>query len=103
MPLGNTNQLLGVDKIDGMKTGNTPASGGCVVITAEKPATVLKQADGSSVVFRHRMVVVVLGSADPFGEARSLLYQGWSGYERWLAAGRPVTDPRQTLTGYTGR
>lgn len=101
--LRNTNQLLGVDRIDGMKTGNTPASGGCVVITAEKPATVMKQPDGSSVIFRHRMVVVVLGSADPFGEARSLLYQGWGAYDQWLAAGRPVTDKRQMLNDFTGR
>lgn len=101
--LKNTNQLLGVDKIDGMKTGNTPASGGCVVITAERPSTVMKQQDGSSVIFRHRMVVVVLGSADPFGEARSLLYQGWGAYDQWLAAGRPVTDKKQMLNAFTGR
>jgi D-alanyl-D-alanine carboxypeptidase len=101
--LKNTNQLLGTDRIDGMKTGNTPASGGCVVITAEKPATVMKHQDGSSVLFRHRMVVVVLGSADPFGEARSLLYQGWSTYDQWLAAGRPVTDKKQMLNNFTGR
>ena len=101
--LRNTNQLLGVDRIDGMKTGNTPASGGCVVITAEKPATVLKQPDLSSVIFRHRMVVVVIGSADPFGEARSLLYQGWGAYDQWLAAGRPVTDKKQMLNDFTGR
>lgn len=98
--LKNTNQLLGVDKIDGMKTGNTPASGGCVVITAERPSTVLKQPDGSSVIFRHRMVVVVLGSADPFGEARALLAQGWGAYDQWLAAGRPVTDKRQMLNDF---
>lgn len=101
--LRNTNQLLGVDKIDGMKTGNTPASGGCVVVTAERPSTVIKQADGSTVVFRHRMMVVVLGSADPFGEARSLLYQGWGVYDQWLAAGRPVTDRRQMLNEFSGR
>lgn len=101
--LRNTNQLLGVDRIDGMKTGNTPASGGCVVITAERPSTVLKQPDGSTIVFRHRMVVVVLGSADPFGEARSLLYQGWGAYDQWLAAGRPVTDKKQMLNDFTGR
>lgn len=101
--LRNTNQLLGVDRIDGMKTGNTPASGGCVVITAERPSTVMKQPDGSSVVFRHRMVVVVLGSADPFGEARSLLSQGWGAYTQWLQAGRPVTDKRQMLSDYVGR
>ena len=98
--LVNTNQLLGVDRIDGIKTGNTPASGGCVVISAERPANVSKQADGSSVVYRHRMVVVVLGSGNPFGEARSLLAQGWQVYDQWLRVGRPVTDRRQMLSDF---
>lgn len=97
MSIQNTNQLLGMEGIDGVKTANTPRSGGCVVITAEKPASVYAQPDGSSVVFRHRMVVVVLGSADPFGEARGLLSQGWRAYDQWLSAGRPVTDRKQLL------
>jgi D-alanyl-D-alanine carboxypeptidase len=100
VPLKNTNQLLGVDLIDGVKTGNTVRSGGCVVISAEKPSSVVVQADNSSAIYRHRMVVVVLGSANPFGEARSLLHQGWAAYEHWLAAGRPITDKRQMLDHY---
>lgn len=97
MNLGNTNQLLGENRIDGMKTANTPYSGGCVAITADRNASVLKQADGSSMIFRHRMVVVVLGSADPFSEARGLLQQGWQVYDGWLNAGRPVTQQNQLL------
>jgi len=97
VPLQNTNQLLGVDRIDGVKTGNTERSGGCVVISAEKPASVQVQADNSSLIYHHRMVVVVLGSANPFAEARTLLHQGWAAYDRWLAAGRPITDKKQML------
>lgn len=97
MALSNTNQLLGVDRIDGIKTGNTARSGGCVVISAEKPPTVQVQADNTSLIYRHRMVVVVIGSASPFEEARTLLHQGWAAYDRWLAAGRPITDKRQML------
>jgi len=97
VPLQNTNSLLGVGTIDGIKTGNTPRSGGCVVITEERPGTPMQQADGKSVVFRHRMVTVLLGSADPFTEARSLLQQGWNVYDQWLKAGRPVTDAKQLL------
>jgi len=95
--LSNTNQLLGGDRIDGMKTANSPWSGGCVAITADRNASVIKQADGSSLIYRHRMVVVVLGSADPFSEARSLLYQGWQVYDGWLNAGRPITQQQQLL------
>lgn len=97
VPLNNTNLLLGVDRIDGIKTGNTARSGGCVVISAEKPSSVQVQADNTSLIYHHRMVVVVLGSADPFGEARTLLHQGWAAYDRWLAAGRPITDQKQML------
>lgn len=97
MKLSNTNQLLGEGRIDGMKTANTPLSGGCLAITADKNATVLKQADGSSVIFRHRMVVIVLGSADPFTEARGLLQQGWQVYDAWLQAGRSITQREQLL------
>ncbi len=96
----NTNQLLGVDRIDGVKTGNTTHSGGCCAISAEKPASVTVQADNTSVIYKHRMIVVVLGSADPFNEARGLLHQGWATYDRWLAAGRPITDKKQMLSDF---
>jgi serine-type D-Ala-D-Ala carboxypeptidase (penicillin-binding protein 5/6) len=95
--LNNTNDLLGSSRIDGMKAASTQASGGCVAITADRNATVLKQGDGASVLFRHRLVVVVMGSADPFGEARGLLLQGWGVYDGWLQAGRPVTAREQML------
>lgn len=95
--LTNTNQMLGVDRIDGVKASSTPRSGGCVVVSAERPSSVTPQADGSSTIFRHRMVVVVIGSANPFAEAQALLNQGWGAYDRWLAAGRPITDKPQML------
>lgn len=97
VPLQNTNQLLGVDNVDGMKATSTPQSGGCVVISAEKPSSVQVQSDNSSLIYRHRMIVVVIGSPNPFGEARALLHQGWAAYDRWLAAGRPITDKKQML------
>jgi hypothetical protein len=42
----------------------------------------------------------VLGSGNPFGEARSLLAQGWQVYDQWLSVGRPVTDRRQMLSDF---
>jgi len=97
LQLRNTNQLLGTDRIDGMKTANTPLSGGCVAVTAARNATVVKQADGASMIFRHRMVVVVIGSGDPFSEARGLLNQGWQVYDAWLNSGRSVGQQQQLL------
>lgn len=98
--VSNSNQLLGIDRIDGIKAASTPNSGGCVVISAEKAPSVYQQADGANVIYRHRLVVVVIGSGNPFGEARGLLQQGWGVYDQWLNAGRPVTDARQLLSGY---
>ncbi len=95
--LQNTNALLGVGTIDGIKTGNTPTSGGCVIVTEERPGTVEKDQTGASVVFRHRMVAIVLGSADPFAEGQSALQQGWNVYDQWLHNGRPVTNAKQLL------
>lgn len=98
LPLRNTNALLGVGAIDGVKTGNTPRSGGCVIVTEERPGTPVRQADGTEAVYRHRMIAVVLGSADPFGEAQGLLRAGWDAYDGWLRAGRPVRDRREMLS-----
>ena len=98
VPLQNTNALLRRGNIDGIKTGNTPMSGGCVIVTEERPGTVSKDAaTGASVVYRHRMVTVVLGSGDPFTEALAVLQQGWGGYDQWLQAGRPVHDAKELL------
>lgn len=100
IPLRNTNALLGKGTIDGVKTGNTPRSGGCIVLSEEHPGTVMKQADGTSAVFRHRMVVVILGSGDPFTEGSAILQQAWHAYETWLQAGRPITDRNQMLPDF---
>lgn len=98
VPLQNTNALLRRGNIDGIKTGNTPMSGGCVIVTEERPGTVGKDpSSGANVVFRHRMVAVVLGSADPFTEGLAVLQQGWGGYDQWLQAGRPVHDAKELL------
>ena len=98
VPLQNTNALLRRGNIDGIKTGNTPMSGGCVIVTEERPGTVGKDpASGANVVYRHRMVAVVLGSADPFTEGLAVLQQGWGGYDQWLQSGRPVHDAKELL------
>jgi D-alanyl-D-alanine carboxypeptidase len=98
VPLQNTNALLRRGNIDGIKTGNTPMSGGCVIVTEERPGTVGKDpSSGANVVYRHRMVAVVLGSADPFTEGLAVLQQGWGGYDQWLQTGRPVHDAKELL------
>lgn len=89
--IANTNELLFKGGVDGVKTGTTALAGQCLIITAPKPATVVKNADGSTSVTPHRLVVVVLGATDRFTQAWQLLNDGWSAYFNWRGAGSPMT------------
>lgn len=64
----NLNKLLGINGIDGLKTGSTPEAGGCLVATSNKNG--------------HRLVSVVLNSKDRFLDTQSLLTFVWGSY-RW--------------------
>lgn len=88
--LRNTNELLGVNGIDGVKTGQTKRAGGCVVISSPKTPISQQQPDGKLLITPRRLNVVVLGSADRFRVASGLLAQGWQLYDSWAAAGRPM-------------
>lgn len=87
--LRNTNELLGVSGIDGVKTGQTKRAGGCVVISAAKTPISTEAGEGKVNVTPRRLNVVVLGSGDRFGVANGLMQRGWQLYEQWAAAGRP--------------
>ena len=95
--LRNTNELLGRDSIDGVKTGRTQRAGDCLVLSAARPSEVVQQG-AATLITPRRLIVVVLGSSDRFAEGAALLQRGWSLYDRWTAAGRPV-DPKQLLGG----
>jgi serine-type D-Ala-D-Ala carboxypeptidase (penicillin-binding protein 5/6) len=93
--LRNTNELLGRDDIDGVKTGRTQRAGDCLVLTAAHPSEVVQQG-ATTLVTPRRLIVVVLGSRDRFGEGAALLARDWLLYDQWAAAGRPL-DPKETL------
>ncbi len=99
--LRNTNELLGTDSIDGVKTGRTERAGDCLVLSAARPSEVVQQGT-TSLVTPQRLIVVLLGSADRFGEGAQTLAQGWQIYEQWVAAGRP-NDPRESLVSPAAR
>jgi D-alanyl-D-alanine carboxypeptidase len=87
--LKNTNELLGTDGIDGVKTGTTRKAGGCVVISAAKPPD-SKQVGEEHIIVPRRLTVVVLGAQSRFAVAKSLLTRGWSLLDQWARAGRPT-------------
>jgi D-alanyl-D-alanine carboxypeptidase (penicillin-binding protein 5/6) len=87
--LRNTNELVGVNNIDGVKTGQTRKAGGCVIVSGSKPPISVQNGD-QVVVTPRRLNIVVLGSNDRFGVANGLLQRGWQLYDQWAAAGRPA-------------
>lgn len=95
--LRNTNELLGRDDIDGVKTGRTERAGDCLVLSAARPSEVVQQGN-TTLITPRRLIVVLLASPDRFGEGEALLSRGWALYDRWAAAGRPI-DPKQVLGG----
>jgi len=86
--LRNTNELVGVNNIDGVKTGQTRKAGGCLIISSAKPPISVQDGD-QVIVTPRRLNIVVLGSSDRFGVASGLLQRGWQLYDQWAAAGRP--------------
>ncbi|MFL6514684.1 MAG: D-alanyl-D-alanine carboxypeptidase family protein [Chthoniobacterales bacterium] len=93
--LRNTNQLLGREGVDGVKTGTTAKAGDCIVVSSERPPEIVQQGATTN-VFPRRLIVVVLGSASRFDEGAQLLAKGWQLYDQWAAAGRP-SDPDKIL------
>jgi D-alanyl-D-alanine carboxypeptidase (penicillin-binding protein 5/6) len=87
--LQNTNQLLGTDSIDGIKTATTRRTGPCLIISAARPPESVQIGD-KYIVTPRRIEVIVLGSANRFNAAHQLLLTGWQAYDQWAAAGRPL-------------
>ncbi len=87
--LRNTNEVLGIDDIDGVKTGTTNRAGACLAISAAR-APESRQEGEKVVITPRRLHVVVLGAPERFTLSRQLLAKGWQLYEEWAAAGRPL-------------
>ena len=85
--LQNTNELLGIDSIDGVKTGTTRRSGSCVVLSAARAPESVQQG-ANYIITPRRLVVVVLGAPNRFIIGRQLLETGWALYDQWSAGGR---------------
>ena len=93
--LRNTNELLGTNGVDGVKTGKTARAGDCLILSAHREAEIQKQGEHTRVTPRN-LIIVMLGSANRFIEGGQLLARGWELYDQWAAAGRLI-DPKKTL------
>jgi D-alanyl-D-alanine carboxypeptidase (penicillin-binding protein 5/6) len=93
--LRNTNELLGKLGIEGVKTGQTARAGDCLILSSNREPEVVTQGKVVT-VYPRRLIVVLLGSTDRFGEGAGLVQRGWQLYDQWAARGR-VTDPKKLL------
>ncbi len=93
----NTNQLVGKNGVLGIKTGTTRLAGPCLATSVHRDAIVFQKPDGHKGVIPRRLIVVVLNSSDRFGRTQSLIGQGWSKFDNWVAAGRLVKSERREL------
>jgi serine-type D-Ala-D-Ala carboxypeptidase (penicillin-binding protein 5/6) len=87
--LRNTNDLVGSQGIDGVKTGRTAKAGECIIISSQRDPEITQQG-GTTLVTPRRLDVVILGATDRIAAANQLLSRGWSLYDQWAAAGRPA-------------
>ncbi len=84
----NTNELVGRNGIDGVKTGRTRKAGDCLILSADRPPE--SRREGETVLITpRRITVVLLRSEDRFKDGLLLINRGWSFYDAWAAEGRP--------------
>lgn len=94
----NTNAMLSDAGVEGIKTGNSQASGPCLLISAKRNAIPFKDpATGTSQIYPQQVIVVVLGDQNRYATARLLVKEGWRAWEAWFHAGMPRTDAKEFL------
>jgi D-alanyl-D-alanine carboxypeptidase (penicillin-binding protein 5/6) len=89
----NANTLLTIDRIDGVKVGHTEQAKGCIALTSEDRPEVKKEGDTIYTAPR-RVIVIALGSPEPFHEGLGLMRHGWQLYQEWASSGRPTERHR---------
>ena len=94
--LRNTNELLGTNGVEGVKTGRTARAGDCLILFAQQKAEVIEHGPTSATVIPRQLIIVLLGSADRFGEGNQLLSTGWQLYDQWAAGGRSLNPKKSS-------
>lgn len=95
----NTNPLLSMSGVDGVKTAHSRLSGPCVIATVTRNAVSrFNPLIGQNSIYPQRLVVVVLGSQDRYELARKLMTAGWTAWDQWQAAGQKTDDVKSFLS-----
>jgi len=91
--INNTNNLLGVNGIDGVKTARLSSVGESIVLTSARDPEVKKEGNTIYTTPR-RIIVVILGSNNRTTEGIELNQRAWNLYSTWAAQGRPIRSSR---------
>lgn len=91
--INNTNNLLGVNGIDGVKTARLPSVGESIILTSARDPEVRKEGNTIYTTPR-RIIVVLLGASNRAKEGLELHQQGWELYSAWAAKGRPTRSSK---------
>jgi|GEM_PF-44111 len=91
--INNTNNLLGVNGIDGVKTARLASVGESIVLTSARDPEVRKEGNTVYTTPR-RIIVVLLGASNRADEGLKLDQQGWELYSAWAGRGRPTRSSR---------
>jgi D-alanyl-D-alanine carboxypeptidase (penicillin-binding protein 5/6) len=87
--LRNTNELIGRNAIDGVKTGTTRKAGQCLILSAARPPESRQEGERHIITPRRLNVIILGASGDRFALGAQLMSRGWQLHEEWAAQGRP--------------
>lgn len=94
--LKNTNELLGRDAIDGVKTGTTKKAGQCLILSAARKPESRLEGETHIITPRRVNVVILASEGDRFALGAQLMTRAWQRHEQWVAAGRPVPKAKKS-------
>jgi D-alanyl-D-alanine carboxypeptidase (penicillin-binding protein 5/6) len=93
--LRNTNELIGRNAIDGVKTGTTRKAGQCLILSAARTPE-SRQEGERHIITPRRLNVIILGApGDRFATGTQLMSRGWQLHEEWAAQGRPALNTKK--------
>lgn len=89
----NTNKLLAVAGVDGIKTANSRAAGPCVMASVTRPSVArVNPKTAREEKYPQRLIIVILGMRENgndyrFTLARDMIKAGWAAWDEWQKSG----------------
>lgn len=89
----NTNRLLSMAGVDGIKTANSKAAGPCLMVSVTRPSVSrVNPRSGREEKYPQRLIVIILGMRENgsdyrFTFARDLIKASWPTWDNWQKSG----------------